>query len=175
MKPEGVPFWGVLFALLLGAVWWWRSYDAVTFDEPDTHQFHTPQIEKGSNRFGRRLDRLTAADLEEDQLVRFQLPRTKIEITGRIVALEGQRVRLDGRDLFVDNEKVEDTYRRNQNAREFYPELIVPEGCVFVLNDERWRHGADRFDSRNLGPIPVEAISHRFTPQEARPRSRRRR
>ena len=175
MKPEGVPFWGVLFAILLTTVWWWRTYDSVTFDEPESHQYHSPQIEKGTTRFGKRVARLVTSDLEEDQLVRFKLPRTKIEITGRVVALEGQRVRLEGRDLFVDGEKDEDTYRRNNNPQEFYPELIVPEGCVFVLNDDRWRHGADRMDSRNLGPIPIEAISHRFTPQEARPRSRRRR
>ena len=29
----------------------------------------------------------------------------------------------------------------------------------FVLNDERWRFGTDRFDSRALGPIPMRSIS----------------
>ena len=38
-----------------------------------------------------------------------------------------------------------------------YPELIVPAGCLFVLNDQRGR-GADRMDSRAFGPISARSV-----------------
>ena len=66
----------------------------------------------------------------------------------------------------MDGAPVKDEYRRRTNKDEFYPELIVPAGCVFVLTDQRTKAGADRFDSRNMGPIAVESIEHVFAARE---------
>jgi signal peptidase I len=168
LKPEAAPFWAVLAAFVVGITWWWLSYDSVAFDEPKALQFHVPMVEMGATRFGRRAGGLRAADLELGMLVRFKSPRVKSTLTGRVVAIEGQRVSLDGQDVYVDGAKIKDEYRKYGNGLEFMPELIVPEGCVFVLNDKRGRGGADRFDSRNLGPIPVAALTHRFSAKKPR-------
>lgn len=166
MKPEGVVFFGILFGLLLGVVWWWRSYDFVTFDEK--LQFNQPQVEKDGTRFGRRTARRRASDLERYQLVRYQTKRSGSIVTGRVMAVEGERIRIDGGEVYVNGEQVKDTYRKRLKLEEFYPELIVPAGCVFVLTDVRHKRGADRYDSRNLGPVPLEAIMHSFNPNEPR-------
>ena len=170
MKPEGVPFFGVFVAIVLATVWWWRTYDSVTFDEK--LQFNQPQVEKDGTRFGRRTARVRASDLEPNQLVRYRTKRSGSIVTGRIMAVEGQRVRIEEGQVFVDDEKVPDPYRKRTNAKDFYPELIVPAGCVFVLTDVRSGRDADRYDSRNLGPVPLEAIMHSFSPNEPRQASR---
>lgn len=166
MKPEGAPFFGILFALVLAAVWWWRSYDLVAFDEPDAFQFNQPQIDKDGTRFGRRAGRLSASDIERGSLVRFKTRRTGRTLTARVAAVEGERIKIEGSEITVDGSVIPDEYRRRSNADEFYPELIVPAGCVFVLTDERSKAGADRYDSRNLGPIAVESIEHVFSARE---------
>lgn len=175
MKPEGVPFFGVILAVILAGAWWWRSYDNVTFDAPEELQFMQPQIEKGANRFGQRTARLRPDELQPYDIVRFQVGRAKNKVlTARVIALEGQRVRIEGGKILVDDQPIEDPYVRYKNKNEFYPELIVPAGCVFVLNDLRGRMGADRWDSRNLGPIPFRSIQHRFSSSEAKAYTRRR-
>jgi len=170
MKPEGVPFFGILVAILLGGIWWWRTYDSVTFDEKI--QVNQPQVEKDGTRFGRRTARRRAGDLERYQLVRYRTKRSRVIVTGRIMAIEGQRIRIEEGEVYVDDEKVKDSYRKRVNEKEFYPELIVPAGCVFVLSDVRSGRAADRYDSRNLGPVPLEAIMHSFNPNEPRQATR---
>ncbi|MBL4848313.1 MAG: signal peptidase I [Planctomycetes bacterium] len=166
MKPEGVVFFGILVALFLGLIWWWRAYDLVTFDEK--LQFNQPMIEKDGTRFGRRATRRRASDIERYSLVRYKTKRSSVILTGRVMAVEGERISIDGAEVYVDGQKVRDQYRRRTNENEIYPELIVPAGCVFVLTDVRNRKGADRYDSRNLGPVPVEAIMNSFSPKEPR-------
>lgn len=166
MKPEGAPFFGILLGLVLAAVWWWRSYDLVAFDEPDKFQFNQPQIEQDATRFGRRTARLSASDIERGSLVRFQNSRSGQTVTARVIAVEGERIKIEGGEVSVDGAPVKDEYRRRTNKDEFYPELIVPAGCVFVLTDQRTKAGADRFDSRNMGPIAVESIEHVFAARE---------
>jgi signal peptidase I len=166
MKPEGVPFFGILVALIFGGIWWFRTYDYVTFDEK--LQFNQPQVEKDGTRFGRRTARRRASDLERYQLVRYQTKRSGAVVTGRIMAVEGERISISEGEVYVNGEKVKDSYRKRTNPKGFYPELIVPAGCVFVLTDVRNNRGADRYDSRNLGPVPLEAIMHSFNPNEPR-------
>lgn len=167
MKAEATPFWGVLVAGILGAVWWWTHFDMVSFDEAENLQFSRPQIEKDASRMGRRVSTLTINDLTPGELVRFKTQRTRNwTLTARVVAKAGERVRIEGKEVFVNGEKFEDTYARSLSKHDYMPELIVPDGCVFVLNDRRWGHGADRCDSRALGPIPLGSITHRFSPRE---------
>lgn len=171
MKPEGVVFFGILVGLLFGLIWWWRSYDFVTFDEK--LQFNQPQVEKDGTRFGRRTARRRASDLERYQLVRYKTKRSGAIVTGRIMAVEGERISISEGEVFVNGDKVNDPYRKRTNRKGFYPELIVPAGCVFVLTDVRNNRGADRYDSRNLGPVPIEAIMHSFNPNEPRKPTKR--
>lgn len=167
MKPEAVPYWGFLVALLLGGVYLWQNFDMVKFDEPEGRQMCRPQIEKDGNRWGRRTHRLEVTDLQPNELVRFKVKRTRAwVVTARVVAREGERVKIEAGKVFVNGKEIKDEYVRAKSETDYFPELIVPAGCVFVLNDARHRFGADRLDSRGFGPIPLRAITHRFGPKE---------
>ncbi|MFH1023092.1 MAG: signal peptidase I [Planctomycetota bacterium] len=68
---------------------------------------------------------------------------------GRVVGLPGETVAVRNRSLFVGGSKMDESYLRDA-APEDFPEILVPRGRVFVLNDNR----ADVSDSRKYGPFP---------------------
>jgi signal peptidase I len=76
----------------------------------------------------------------------------------RLIATEGDRVRLQGGKLFLNEQHVTEPYVQPDLASSEYStemtELIVPAGAVFLLGDYR---DASK-DSRVLGPIPLDAV-----------------
>lgn len=166
MKPEAIPFYGVALALLLGAVWLWQSYDLYKFEDAQQRQFCKPQVVEGLRRFGRRAGLLEAADYGVNDLVRFRTARSFGEHTARVVAVEGQRVRIEAGQLYVDGAAAEDAYGRFRAQTDHFPEIVVPAGALFVLQDERNRHGSERADSRSFGAIPARAVIYRFSPKD---------
>ena len=68
-------------------------------------------------------------------------------IVKRVVALEGQKVKIEDGYLYVDGIKQEETYTKDgiTDNKGFYGEHTVPDGCVFVLGDNR----AVSLDSRS--------------------------
>jgi len=164
MTPVSAAFWGVAAALVLGGLFLLIDYDMLEFQEPRSAQLNRPQVQTGSSRFGQVVSRNRGA-VQPLDLVRFRTARSGRELTSRVVALAGQRVQIDEGRVLVDGAPLSDPYGRGQADEDWLPELVVPEGCVFVLTDQRWR-GAERWDSRTLGPIPLEAIRYRFSPKE---------
>lgn len=167
MKPDAVPFFGVLVAVLLAGVWALLRFELVRFKDDERRQFCKPAIDTGQQRMGRDVplygpDRLAAPDL-----VRYRTPRTG-DMTSRVVAVAGQRVEVRDGQLLVDDQPVNEPWAVFRRAEDFYPPLVVPPGCVWVMNDTRSRGRSEAFDSRAAGPIPVDAISYRFdgTPRE---------
>jgi signal peptidase I len=71
----------------------------------------------------------------------------------RIVALPGQRVRIEGGTLFVDGQPVSEPYVSFPDHRSS-PEVTVPPNSVYVLGDNR----AESEDSRDWGPVPESAV-----------------
>jgi len=165
VNTESIPVWAILVAGALGIVHLWHSYDVYRFEQPDRRQFNTPQVVKDSWRFGRRTATLEIGELEPEQLVAFRTPRSGGDLVARVVALEGQRVRIEAGKVSVDGQALDEEYAQRAHAGDHFPEIVVPEGCAFVLNDQRGR-GGDALDSRTLGPIPLLAITHRFAPTE---------
>lgn len=175
MKPESVPFYGVGVAILLAVGWFFDAYDGYRFPEPEARQYCKPQVQQEQFRWGRVVARGDLDLIEPPMLVRFKVPRTRVEITSRVVAVEGQRVKVEESKVYVDGKMIKDEYKRSSSKYDYCPEVIVPAGCIYVLNDQRMRGGGDRFDSRNLGPIPLRAVSHVFSPKEVEASRGRRR
>lgn len=71
----------------------------------------------------------------------------------RVVALPGERIRIDAGTVLVNDRKVSEPYVSFPDRRSV-PALVVPAGNLYVLGDNR----AQSEDSRDWGPIPENAV-----------------
>jgi len=72
----------------------------------------------------------------------------------RVVAVEGDALAIVDSNVFVSGTKVDEPYVREKGNMGTIPEIIIPRGCVFVLND----HRPMNWDSRQFGPLPLRLI-----------------
>jgi signal peptidase I len=165
MKLEAVPFFGILVALVVGLSWFLVRYEFYRFREVEQKQFCSPAITEGTQRLGRDVTWLREEQLSRGDLVRFKTARTGGDATSRIVAVAGQTVSWNGPKVVIDGEELNDPWARRSNGAEWAPPVLVPDGCIYVLNDLRHGNGSDRLDSRALGPIPVRAVEYVFPPK----------
>lgn len=74
----------------------------------------------------------------------------------RIVALPGDEVRMDMGRLYINGQPVEEPYASESPVGDFNT-ITVPEGCVFVMGDNR----GNSEDSRMFGAVPMKFIKGR--------------
>ena len=77
------------------------------------------------------------------------------DLIKRVVGVPGDEISVQDGTLFVNGERQEEPYVNEQSpdTSSFGP-MVVPEGKVFVMGDNR----ADSLDSRYIGPVPLENI-----------------
>ena len=80
-------------------------------------------------------------------------PETYIK---RVIALPGDRVRIDDGTVYVNDAALSEPYVRFEDKRSF-PQVIVPPRSVYVLGDNR----ANSEDSRIFGAVPDDALMGR--------------
>jgi len=94
--------------------------------------------------------------IHRGDVVVFQYPRdhTKSYIK-RIIALPGDRIRIDHGRVYVNDEQLQETYvpARFTDGRS-QPEMEVPGGEYFVMGD----HRSISSDSRDFGPVDCALI-----------------
>ena len=75
----------------------------------------------------------------------------------RIIGLPGEEVTFGDGNVFIDGELLPEDYiqdRTRCGARSDNCDVVVPEGYVYVLGDQR----TNSSDSRVFGPVPVENV-----------------
>jgi signal peptidase I len=108
-----------------------------------------------------RFDKPKAGDL-----ILFEHPlKFGHKLSRRIVAVEGQRVRIEGKVVYIDDKPLPDfatvkhsdtrILPREFSGRDYMPSQIVTPGNVFVLGDNR----DQAEDSRDFGLVPTANIN----------------
>ena len=98
------------------------------------------------NKFVYRLEAI-----EHGDIVVFRYPRDPSKsYIKRVIGVAGDRIRIDGGQVFVNDEALDEDYvpASYADARS-YPETVVPPRCYFVLGDHRSMSN----DSRDFGPV----------------------
>lgn len=98
---------------------------------------------------------------QRGDIVVFKSPKNPyIEYIKRIIGLPGDKILIKNGEVFVNDIKIEENYitaKTNLWDGGYVKEgisIIIPEGYVFVMGDNRPRSS----DSREFGPIPISAI-----------------
>ena len=126
----------------------YKRGDIVTFEEPDEikNQSISDPVAKYTDKNNSIIHRFIHNVLELN----------KINYIKRVIAIEGDTIKIENGKVFVNNEELKEEYLEygTTTDRARFNELTVPEGYVFVMGDNR----NQSYDSRNFGCIPVNRI-----------------
>jgi signal peptidase I len=98
------------------------------------------------NKFVYRLEPISRGDI-----VVFRYPRDPSKsYIKRVIGVAGDRIRIDGGQVYVNGEALDEDYVPPAYAdSRSYPETVVPPHCYLVLGDHRSMSN----DSRDFGPV----------------------
>lgn len=78
----------------------------------------------------------------------------------RVIALPGEHVKIENGKVYINGEELQEDYlqpsviTKASQPNDYFLDLIVPEGCVFAMGDNR----TQSTDCRSFGCIPLEKI-----------------
>lgn len=74
----------------------------------------------------------------------------------RIIGISGDKIEIKDGKVYLNGEELQETYlvEGTTTSQSNYNNIIVPDGCVFVMGDNR----NESMDSRSFGCIPIEKI-----------------
>ncbi|MDP9019618.1 MAG: signal peptidase I [Actinomycetota bacterium] len=117
-----------------------------------------PALEEGDrvlvNKLSYRLHEINRGDLIVFERPAEETPGQVKDLIKRVVALEGERIEARGGQVLVDGEPLAEPYLPPGERTTNLEPLVVPEGHVFVMGDNR----QDSRDSRFFGPLPEDLV-----------------
>lgn len=101
-----------------------------------------------------------------NKFVYYSLELTKKSYIKRVIALEGEHVKIENNTVYINGQPLKEEYLQQDVVTEtdVFHDFIVPEGYFFAMGDNR----AKSTDCRELGCIPMSKlegiVSFRFWP-----------
>lgn len=148
----------VAFLILWGAIWAFNTYGCRRVEGDEMEPTLQKEKLKGFSSKLHRPDQLERGDIIS---FLYSFPgRASRFVTARVIALPGERVRMEKGDVLVNGSKVGGEWVSAANrSQDDYAEIIVPRDTVFVLCDKRKvQYQQPPWDSRSIGPVPMWAI-----------------
>ena len=93
-------------------------------------------------------------NIKRNDIVFIHSEELEEDIVKRVVAVEGDMFEIRGVDVYVNGEKIDDSYTEVHSDEQYVKPMKIPEGYVYVLGDNR----DNSTDSRSLGPIDIDDI-----------------
>ena len=76
----------------------------------------------------------------------------------RVIGLPGEHIKIENGKVYVNGEMLQESYLQDNVVTDslggIYTDVIVPEGCIFAMGDNR----SESTDSRRFGCIPIEKL-----------------
>lgn len=76
----------------------------------------------------------------------------------RVIGLPGEHVKIEEGKVYINGEELQEDYLQpnvvTSSLLGAYTDLVVPEGCIFVMGDNR----SESTDSRRFGCVPLERL-----------------
>ncbi len=98
----------------------------------------------------------------KNKFVYYVLELTKTSYIKRVIGLPGEHIYIANGNVYINDEKLEESYLEEDletPRRGAFYDLVVPEGCVFVMGDNRM----GSLDSREFGCVPLDKIEGRVS------------
>ena len=88
----------------------------------------------------------------------YVLEINKTSYIKRVIATAGEHIKIEDGKVYINDEELKEDYLQpdvvTTSTQGLFTDLTVPEGCVFVMGDNR----ENSTDSRRFGCIPVEKV-----------------
>ncbi|MDY2777466.1 MAG: signal peptidase I [Collinsella sp.] len=155
--------WIVPISIAIIASLFLRAFVISPFVVPTGSMLHT--IEIGDHLLAQKVTANLGLGVERGDIVVFKNPEGGSDhdiLVKRVIATEGQTITLRAGSVLVDGTPIDEPYATGstfelaQHAPGMevdYP-YIVPEGCVWVMGDNR----ENSADSRHFGAVPESSI-----------------
>lgn len=98
----------------------------------------------------------------KNKFVYYVLELTKTSYIKRVIGLPGEHIYIANGNVYINDEKLDEPYLEEDletPRRGAFYDLVVPEGCVFVMGDNRM----GSLDSREFGCVPLDKIEGRVS------------
>ena len=93
--------------------------------------------------------------LIEDYINKAKRENTYTRYVKRVIGVPGDTINIENGEVYINHQKISEPYALGMTeAHDVIGELVIPEGYVFVMGDNR----ACSLDSRVFGPVPIESI-----------------